>query len=341
MRAVRYFEDGAVHEGTLVADAAGLRLLAGGAPVGTPRLDGLVTGRFTDHHVHLQLIDHSLLAGSRLGRVVDLGANVEVIRSLAVHFAGRTATSPGESTRSGGFSDDLPAKRTTSAAAVVVEYAGPFLTAVGGYPSDREWAPPGSVHEITDASDAASVVEALAAAGVCCLKTVGNSDAGPVLDDEMLRTLAALAAEHGLPLIAHAEGRGQAQRAAHLGVTRLAHSPFTERLEDDEIAEQAASVSWISTMAIHEGEHREIVIDNVRRFFAAGGAIVYGSDMGNGPTPVDLRGSEIDALREAGIDGIPLLRALAPADPLTEPQLLLLPDDDPAHARRLTPEDVT
>lgn len=118
----------------------------------------------------------------------------------------------------------------------------------------------------------------------------------------------------------------------------MAHSPFSERLTDDEIAEQAASVQWISTLAIHDDVHRAIAIDNVRRFAEAGGAVLYGSDMGNGDTPVDLRASEIDALREAGVDGIRLLNALAPLT--DDPYPLFLPAGDPALARPLTPADL-
>ncbi|MGV9194196.1 hypothetical protein ACQ143_07595 [Microbacterium sp. MC2] len=100
-------------------------------------------------------------------------------------------------------------------------------------------------------------------------------------------------------------------------------------------------MSWISTMAIHEGEPAAIVLDNVRRFAARGGRLVYGSDMGNGPTPVDLRDSELAALRAAGVDGDALLRTLAPRDPFAPgAALLLLPDGDPARARLLTLQDL-
>src|SRR5690606_5094129 len=211
----------------------------------------------------------------------------------------------------------------------------------GGYPSDRDWAPEGSVRQITDAADAASAVAELASAGVSFIKIVMNSDAGPVLDDAAFRAIVTAADAHGLPVVAHAEGAGQAQRAVHLGASRLAHSPFSERLSDDEIAVQAASVQWISTLAIHEGTQRAIAIDNVRRFAAAGGTVLYGSDMGNGDTPVDLRPSEIDALREAGVVDIALLRALAPLSPLADDAaLLFLPAGDPALARPLTPADL-
>jgi hypothetical protein len=329
MRAASFFDGRMLREGTLVSDAAGIRLLDAPAPAGTPRLDGIVTGRFTDHHVHLQLVNAAQLEASRLGRVFDLGADLDVIRTF-----GAPSSSPRKEEHAAGTG---PAASFSSPHGVRVEFVGPFLTVPGGYPSDREWAPAGSVVEIADTADAASIVPVIAASGVSALKVTLNSTAGPVPDDDLLSALGNLAAQYGLALIAHAEGPGQAQRAARLGATALAHAPFTERLDDAEIAEQAASVAWISTLAIHDGGPRAIAIDNVRRFAAAAGDLRYGTDMGNGPTPVDLSADEIAALHEAGVTGIPLLRALAPAD--TGP-LLILPDGDPARARRLTAEDL-
>lgn len=315
MHAVRFFDGAALREGSVVPDATGPRLIAAPAPEGSPRLEGIVTGLFTDHHVHLQLVDAALLGSSRLGRVIDLGAEPSAIRVLR-----RTAA----------------AAAAPPAHAVVVDHAGPFLTAPGGYPSDRPWAPEGSVVELRDAAHAVSVVDGLADAGAVAIKAVAHSVAGPLLDDALFRAIVRTAETRGLAVVAHAEGAEQAERVVALGAATLAHAPFTEPLDDHEIAVQAASASWISTLAIHEGAAREIAIDNVRRFAAAGGVVRYGTDMGNGPGPVDLRVDEVAALREAGIDGEALLRALAPGDP-TRPgaPLLLLPEGDPARARIL------
>lgn len=339
VHAARFFDGVSVRDGMLTSTGGGMTLVAGAAPAGTPRLDGLVTGRFTDHHVHLQLVDHTLLAGSRLGTVVDLGADPGWIRALAHN---RPAHNSGDS--GSARPDRVPAAPNRAVSPELrprIRYAGPFLTAVGGYPSDRAWAPAGSVREIADADDAARAVEEAAAAGASIIKVVAHSEAGAVLDDDAIRAIVHRAAEHRLPVVAHAEGRGQAQRVVRLGVTVLAHAPFSERLTDDEIAAQAASATWISTMAIHDDEARVIVTDNMSRFAAAGGVVVYGSDMGNGPMPVDLREVEINALRDAGVDGIALLTALAPADPLiVGAPLLLLPDDDPNRAHHLTTTDL-
>lgn len=342
MRAVTYFDGTALCEGVLVSDAGELTLRAEAAPAGVPRLEGIVTGLFTDHHVHLQLIDPAPLISSRLGRVIDLGGNPAVLRA-ALHNSGDSSqiADTAESNASGAaVSPELRALRTLRKH-VEIEFAGAFFTAVGGYPSGRDWAPEGAVREIADADTAARAVQEMKDAGASWIKVVANSDAGPVLGDELFGAIVHAAALHDLPLVAHAEGTNQAQRAAQLGASRLAHSPFAERLTDSEIAEQAASVSWVSTMAIHEGSQFAHVVENVRRFAAAGGSLLYGSDMGNGPTPVDLRDSEITALREAGVEGSDLLRSLDPGDPLAPgAELLLLPDGDPVLSRRLARSDL-
>ncbi|MFB7250111.1 hydrolase [Microbacterium sp. NPDC056234] len=279
--------------------------------------DGVICGGFTDHHVHLQLVDASRLSGSVLGRVVDLGGDPAALAALAT-------ASPG----------------------VGIRFAGAFLTPPGGYPSDRAWAPDGSVLEIADADAAATAVAAMTAAGAAVIKVTSNSTAGPVFSDALFRAIVEVATANDLPVVAHAEGPGEAQRVARLGAQVLAHAPFTERLTDAEIAAQATSAMWISTLAIHEGSTYDIAVDNVRRFHAASGQVLYGTDMGNGPTPVDLDPREIAALRAAGIDGEDLLRALAPQD-VDDPESRLLfapgdPDDpiDPLLARPLTPADL-
>ncbi|WP_341978079.1 hydrolase [Microbacterium sp. LTA6] len=347
MHAATFFDGGGWRDGILSVDDGGRMLLRDepSAP-DLPRLDGVVVGGFTDHHVHLQLVDPSLLAHSALGRVVDLGGNPEILRSYAgearfVSLAGAPSLND-RNLAPRSLSERSETKRIDptfdNRRSVNIEFAGAFLTAPGGYPSDRDWAPEGSWREIGTVADAEATIAEMADAGASCIKVASNRTAGPVFGDGILRTIVELAAERGLPVIAHAEGTGEAQRVARLGARALAHAPFTERLTDEEIVEQAASVSWISTLAIHDAGDRARAIDNVRRFHASGGTVRYGTDMGNGPTPVGLNPGEIAALREAGVDGIDLLRALAPADPLDPASaLLLLPATtlDPLDARPL------
>ena len=63
-------------------------------------------------------------------------------------------------------------------------------------------------------------------------------------------------------------------------------------------------------MSIHRGRDRAAAVDNLRRFAAAGGSFVYGTDLGNeGPSP------GIDALEVAAMDaaGIPARRIIESA----------------------------
>jgi imidazolonepropionase-like amidohydrolase len=235
-----------------------------------------------DHHVHLGLVEHRLLAGAAVCEVHDLGWDLDAVRAIA-------AAAP---------------------AGVCVRFAGPFHTAVGGYPSGRAWAPAGAVVQLHDAREAREAVARAAAAGVFAIKVALNAHM-PLLDDRLLAELIAAARAHGLPLIAHTEGPGQARRAIGAGVDVLAHTPWEERLEGELIdAAVSAGMRWISTLAIHDGQARATAVDNLGRFHAAGGRVSYGTDMGNGSQPVGVNATEIELLGEAGITGEALLAAV-------------------------------
>lgn len=376
--AVTWFGGGEWREGVIAVSSGELQLLPNAPIAGLPRLDGVVAGGFTDHHVHLQLVEASRLADSVLGRVIDLGGNPEVLSAAANDsFRSALAALPPDSatfpphnsgvltqTRTAG-ADLAPIDEKspelcggqegeregepridTARRGVEITFAGAFLTPPGGYPCDRAWAPEGAVREIADADAAERAIIEMKDAGATRIKIASNSTAGPVFSDELLRRILAIAAHHRIPIVAHAEGPGEAQRVVRLGAGRLAHAPFSERLTDAEIIAQAASASWISTLAIHDGDAYDIAVENVRRFHAAGGTVLYGTDMGNGPMPVGFNLREINALRDAGIDAIELLQALDPADPRgPHARLLFFPGQspekaDPLCARLLTSDDL-
>jgi len=235
---------------------------------------------FLDAHVHLTLIDPSTLLSGGIGRVLDLGGLP-------------AATMP-----------DMPE----------AAYANQFLTAPGGYPARQSWAPPGSVCAVASRADAASAVDRQAAAGASVVKVTLNSVAGPVLADDVLAAIVARARAQGLPVVAHAEGSGQAQRAGAAGVDMFAHTPFSERLHDDLVTAMAGRMTWISTLDIHGHGRRtasfDLASDNLARFHAAGGRVLYGTDMGNGPLPVGLNRREIEALLGAGLSPDDVIDAL-------------------------------
>ncbi|XPP26882.1 MAG: hydrolase [Leucobacter sp.] len=320
---------GRLHRGTLRVDANGrIRLdptVSSEDGAGPELGAGVVTGAFTDWHVHLQLIDPAALTGGALGRVVDLGGDPVTLEALS----------------------------RRPPAGLAVDFAGAFLTPPGGYPSDRSWAPAGSFIEIRGPHEAAAAVAALAARGASCVKVASNLDAGPVFTDALFRGIVTAAAAVGLPVVAHAEGPGEALRAHRLGARIFAHAPFSERLDDTALAELAAGSTWISTLDIHGwgdyGTDYETALDNLARFHLLGGRVRYGTDMGNGSVPLGLSVRELAALAAAGLGPLEQLEALTPADPLDPGTRLLLvpcedPNDpdtlDPAAARPLTPADL-
>ncbi len=246
-------------------------------PAARTELPGLV-----DHHVHLGLVDWERLAGGPLCEVHDLGWEPDAVQAIA-------AAPPG---------------------GVRIRFAGPFHTAVGGYPSGRAWAPAGAVVQLRDVREASEAVARAAAAGVFAVK-VALSALMPLLADEPLEALIRAAHAHGLPVIAHTEGPGQAWRAIIAGVDVLAHTPWDERLTEAQARRAASSgMTWISTLAIHEGEALATAVDNLGRFHAAGGRVRYGTDMGNGTQPVGVSPREVELLGEAGLAGEALLDAV-------------------------------
>ncbi|GAA3600603.1 hypothetical protein GCM10022223_15290 [Kineosporia mesophila] len=255
---------------------------------------GSVLPGLVDMHVHLGLVDHTALAGSPVVEVHDLGWRPGAARQW------RADLSP----------------------SVLVEAAGPFHTAPGGYPKGRSWAPEGAVREIEDEPGARAAALALVGQGAHTLKVTLHTGA-PRLSDDLLHTLVRAAHAAGLTVSAHAEGAGQAARAAAAGVDVLVHVPWTEPLDEDTVRAMAGNTTWISTFAIHEPPVRAVALDNARRFLALGGRLRYGTDMGNGPTPLGVNEAEILALGEAGLTGDALLTALtgvlhpAPEPPAT------------------------
>lgn len=254
---------------------------------------------FRDHHVHLGLIDPAGLADHGIGAVVDLGWSPAI---------------------------------ATLEAPVEVAFAGAFLTAPEGYPSDRAWAPHASVVGVASPDHAEEAVATQVALGASVIKVVANRDAGPVLD---LATLSAVVAAAGdRPVVCHAQGAGMVELAIAAGVAAFAHTPWTHRLDDAVIEEAVeAGMTWISTLDIHGyGEStpdQQRAVDNLGRFHAAGGTVLYGTDLGNGPLPVGLNLRELGLLADAGLDEAARLAALTAEWPTpgASDSVTFVPDD--------------
>jgi hypothetical protein len=258
------------------------RALTGDAGIALPPL--------VDHHVHLHLIDEHALAARGIAGVLDLGGDPVVL-------AQRTRES-------------MPH----------VAYAGAFLTAPGGYPVGRSWAPPGAVREVSDpslhpgvAGGAATAVDEQASFGASVIKVALNASAGAVPDAHTLTSIVSAARAHRLSVVAHAEGAGMVRRAIEAGADALAHVPFTERCDDDLVATAVTNGQrWISTLDIHRDDEDafDIASANLATFVRAGGTVLYGTDLGNGDLPVGVNRRELAALHGAGLRGGALLEAL-------------------------------
>lgn len=256
--------------------------------------DETVLPGLRDHHVHLGLIAREELASSSLSAVDDLGwVPEEALEWQRRGIAGRA-----------------------------VRVAGPFLTAPGGYPTGRSWAPPAAVLAVSGPVAAVAAVTELARAGVRMIK-VALHTAMPLLDEPTLRALVVTAHEHGLPVVVHAEGPGQPARALAAGADVLAHTPWTERLADDLVQALAANLTIISTLAIFADTAAEpVATDNLARFHRAGGRIRYGTDLGNGSAPVGVNRAEVAGLAAAGLDVAAILATICrvPERPVRHPE---------------------
>ncbi|WP_345801212.1 hypothetical protein AAIB33_17375 [Microbacterium sp. AZCO] len=251
---------------------------------------GIVLPAFSDHHVHLHLIDEQGLAPHGIAAALDLGGDPVAL-----------ARRPRE-----GFPR--------------ISYAGAFLTAKDGYPVGRPWAPDAVWREVTDASThpgvpggAATAVDEQASCGASVIKVALNRSAGSVFDAETLAVVVACAHERGLPVVAHVEGEGMTRLALDAGVDALAHTPFSERLGIRQTARAAASQVWISTLDIHgdDPDAAENAVANLAAFREAGGRVLYGTDLGNGERSAGIQTAELAALDRAGVRGPALIATLA------------------------------
>ena len=236
-------------------------------------VDGTILPGFTDSHVHLGLVDAAELRRNGVARVLDLGWDPEIARHWPLSM---DATTPD------------------------IDIAGPILTAPGGYPSLTEWAPAEASRPVGCLTEVDAAIAELLAAGASVAKLAVNSDAGPTFGADVLAALVAAAHNVGLPVVAHAEGSGQAERAFDAGVDTLAHTPWTETLDDELLRQMAGRMSWISTLDMHgcgaPSADFDRAFSNLERFAHAGGRVHYGTDLGNGPLPPGLNRRELTAL---------------------------------------------
>jgi hypothetical protein len=81
-----------------------------------------------------------------------------------------------------------------------------------------------------------------------------------------------------------------------------------------------AGQAWISTLDIHRHDPASagIARDNLAAFAAAGGRVLYGTDLGNGELPVGVNMRELASLQAAGVHGGDLIATLTDHWPFAE-----------------------
>jgi imidazolonepropionase-like amidohydrolase len=274
-------------------------------------VDGFLMPGAADRHVHIGLADPGAVLLGGVTAVRDLAWPPEVIFPLADASELSTFNGP------------------------LIRAAGPMITAPGGYPTADRWAPPGTGLEIRGVEEAATAVEVLADRGAAAIKVSLNAEAGPTPTDAELAATVQAAGERGLPVTVHVQGVGQAERALGAGVSEFAHCPWSERLSEAVLESAAKAVRIVSTLDIwsfgNVTPELRTAADNMARFRAAGGTVVYGTDLGNGAIPPGIDVREVLLLRETvGMTADEILEALV-AGPLESggPADLIAPARDP------------
>lgn len=273
-------------------------------------VDGFLMPGAADRHVHVGLADPGAVLLGGVTAVRDLAWPPDVIFPLA-------------------DASELPAFNGP-----LIRAAGPMLTAPGGYPTKDRWAPSGTGLEIRGPEEAATAVVAMADRGAAAIKVSLNAEAGPTPTDGELAAIVQSAGERGLPVTAHVQGAGQAERALGAGVNEFAHCPWSERLSESVLEAAAKAMRIVSTLDIWSygkvTPELRTAADNMARFRAAGGTVVYGTDLGNGAIPPGIDVREVLLLRETvGMTADEILEALVagPLEPGAPADLIALARD--------------
>ncbi|MGH2805958.1 MAG: amidohydrolase family protein [Actinomycetota bacterium] len=283
-------------EDDVVVVVSGRRIAAVGPRATTPIPEGaevveadglLVLPGFIDAHVHIGFADPAEVVARGVTCARDLGWPRDEMHRMIQLSRGRDYVGP------------------------KLLWAGPMLTAPGGYPTRAAWAPAGTGHEVGSPDEARHAVDELTRGGVDWIKVALNPAVGPSLDHWSLRALVDAAHGQERRVTAHIHGLEELKKALDAGVDEMAHMLMSPeeipRAVIDRMVE--AGMTVVPTLSVFFGAGRAIAVDNLARFIDAGGRVVYGTDLGNeGPEPgIDAR--EIDGLVEAGMSPLDIVAA--------------------------------
>jgi imidazolonepropionase-like amidohydrolase len=245
---------------------AGVRVVDG---TGATLLPGLI-----DLHVHLDFARPEMVLAGGVTTVRDLGWPAGRLAQLRRHAGQRPSGSPR------------------------LRFAGQIVTAPGGYPTRAAWAPAGTAIEVDGPRPAADAVTRLASAGAAVIKVALDERVGPTLPLETLAAVVRAAGGRGLGVTAHVAGTAEVVKALDAGVGELAHWPFGAELPADLVRRMAASLTVVPTLHIDPTPARR---RGVAAFVAAGGRVLYGTDLGNQGPPPGVDVAELALLVEAGL----------------------------------------
>jgi imidazolonepropionase-like amidohydrolase len=225
---------------------------------------------FIDSHVHIAYYSvPELLAAEGVAAAVDMGAPLASISST---------TAP-----------------------LRVLWAGPMITAVGGYPT-QSWGAGGYGIEVADVDAARAAVDQVHAAGAAFVKI---PMAGPPdLSDAQVAAIVTRAHEVGLRVAVHVLDNARALRAAQLGVDLLAHAP-TQALDQTTLeAWRGRAVVATVTAFSNSATTRH----NLMALAARDVAVLYGTDFGN-TRDIGIQVAEIQAMLTAGLSMAEIIAA--------------------------------
>ncbi len=246
-----------------VIDAAGMTLLPG----------------FIDAHVHIAFHPPAAVLAGGVTTVRDLGWPPQDIFPIVQASAEAAFEGP------------------------KVIAAGPIITAAGGYPARAGWAPAGTALEVSSEAEGRAAVAKVAELGATVIKVALNPPAGPTLPAAVLDAIVRAAHRQGLKVTGHVAGLAELEKAVDAGMDELAHMLMTPEAIPQALLERMAQAGMVivPTLSVRAGADLKIATDNTRRFIAAGGKVVYGTDLGNaGPRPgIDER--EVKAMHRAGM----------------------------------------
>lgn len=232
--------------------------------------------------------------------------------------------------------DDMPAARAY--------YAGPFLSAPGGYPVDTD---DSARLEVGTPKDARQAVQQLAADGASYIKVALDDGRGeeplPVLSIDVLQAVTAEAHRLGLTVRAHVLDVRYLDAALDAGVDAIEHIPAPELsrqvfelwMQRDlplplpraylEELQRLAGRQIPLTPTIEVLERRtcnavarsekertacvRVYIEALRQYRLMGGVIALGSDYGSAGMPAGLPWREMEFLQQAGWSNAEILTA--------------------------------